>query len=304
MNSNTSITLDLVDSRTSKLITASDGNLATSTQSITYTIEDANGGKTGSLVMPVYTALNNSVYSHVYQIQNSGSARYDAAALEVRRQITRGLMFQASYTFSHAFDNINGAPTVAGVPSIDANTSAFSSNRASSPFDQRQRLVANATWQPEFTRGKSLFERYFINGWTVSSILTLASGHPVTPIVAADELVYAGVTPLFPGTLDGSGATSRVPFLPVAGYVTGSEHNLDARIARAIPVTERVRALLTFDVFNALNSQWTTGLNPIAYTASAGIIRAVPGAGAGVASVSYPYGTNARSAEVALRITF
>jgi hypothetical protein len=59
-----------------------------------------------------------------------------------------------------------------------------------------------------------------------------------------------------------------------------------------------------FDLFNAFNSQWVTGLNTVAYTASGGIVRAVPGAGAAASAVSWPYGTNARSAQVGFRIVF
>jgi hypothetical protein len=304
ISSNTTLTLNLIDSHAFRLITATDYNLAPPTQSIIYTVEDVSGNKTGTFTMPVYTALNNIDYSHVYQIGNGGSARYDAATLDLRRQLSRGLMFDASYTWSHAFDDLTGVMTPGGIPLVEQNTSAFTSNRASTPTDQRQRLVVNATWQPEIVKSKSFFARYLINGWQLSPILVLASGHPVTATVAADELEYSSVTPLYPGTLDGSGGTPRVPFLPIASYLTGAEHNLNVRLARAIPITERVHALIMFDIFNALNSQWVTGINSVAYTASAGIIRAVPGAGTGNAAVSYPYGTNARSAEIAFRVTF
>jgi hypothetical protein len=304
LDSNTTVTLSLIDSRAVKLITATDANLGTPTQSIAYTLEDVNGNRTGSFVMPVYTALANATYSHAYQVANGGSSRYDAAVIEVRRQMSRGLMFQASYTLSHATDNISGLTIAGGIPAVEANTPAFTGNRASSPTDQRQRLIVNGTWQPEFSRSKSFLARYLINGWQVSPILMLASGHPVTATVAADQLAYSGVTPLFANTMDGSGGNRRVPFLAVDAYTTGTERSLDVRLARSIPITERVRGLLMFDLFNALNSQWTTGLNTVAYTASGGIVRAVPGAGAGAAAVSYPYGTNARSAQVGFRIVF
>jgi hypothetical protein len=304
LGSNTTVTLSLIDSRAVKLITATDANLGAPTASIGYTLQDVNGNKTGTFVMPVYTAQANSTYSHAYQVANGGSARYDAAIIEARRQMSRGLMFQASYTFSHATDNISGLTIPGGIPVVEANTTAFTGNRASSPFDQRQRLVVNASWQPEFSRSKSFAARYLINGWQLSPIVVLASGHPVTATVAADQLAYSGVTPLFANTMDGSGGNPRVPFLSVDAYKTGAEHSLNVRLARSIPITERIRGLLMFDVFNAFNSQWTTGVNSVAYTASAGIVRAVPGAGAGAAAVSYPYGTNARSAQVGFRIVF
>jgi hypothetical protein len=311
LDSNTTVTASVIDSRAFRLLTATDYNLAAPTytlavpnEAITYTIENTSGARTGTFVMPVYTALNNSTYSHVYQVGNGGTARYDAASLEVRRQMSRGLMFQASYTWSHAFDNTYGLPIAGGISVTESNTAGFTSNHASSPTDQRQRFVLSAVWQPELVRSKSFFARYLVNGWQVSPILTMASGHPVTATVAADELAVSSVTPLFANTMDGSGGSQRVPFLPVDAYQTGTERNLDVRLARAVPITERVRGLLMFDAFNAFNSQWITGLNTVAYTASAGIVRAVPGAGTGAAAVSYPYGTNARGFEIAFRIVF
>jgi hypothetical protein len=304
LDSNTTVSLSLIDSRAVKLLTATDTNLGTPTESIAYTVEDVNGNKTKSFVMPVYTALANSTYSHAYDVGNGGSARYDAAAIEVRRQMSHGLMFQASYTLSHATDDISGLTIPGGIPVVETNTTAFTGNRASSPTDQRHRLIVSGTWQPEFSRSKSFAARYLINGWQVSPIFVLASGHPVTATVAADQLAYAGVTPLYANTMDGSGGNPRVPFLSVDAYTTGTEHNLDLRIARSVPITERVRGLLMFDLFNAFNSQWVTGLNTVAYTASGGIVRAVPGAGAAASAVSWPYGTNARSAQVGFRIVF
>jgi hypothetical protein len=95
-----------------------------------------------------------------------------------------------------------------------------------------------------------------------------------------------------------------VPFLPVDDYHTGTEHNLDVRLSRALPFTERIHATLMFDFFNALNSQWITAVNSVAYLATAGVLKPVPGAGTGSAAVSYPYGTNARGAQASIRITF
>jgi hypothetical protein len=303
LSSNTLLTASVIDVRALRLLTATDYNLGTPTQSITYTLEDVNGSKTGTFTTPVFTAFNNTTFSHVYNIGNGGTGRYDAASLEIRRQMTRGLMFQAAYTWSHAFDNLTGLLLPGGITETETNTSAFSSNRAGSPTDQRQRFVLNAVWQSDLIKSKSP-ARYLVNGWQVSPILTLASGHPVTATVAADQLAFGSVTPLFANTIDGYGGTTRVPFLPIDTYKTQAEHNLDIRFGKIIPITERVRISVMFDLLNAFNSQWITGLNTVAYSASNGIIRAVPGAGTGVAAVGYPYQTNARSAQVGFKVIF
>ncbi len=59
-----------------------------------------------------------------------------------------------------------------------------------------------------------------------------------------------------------------------------------------------------FEVFNVLNSQWTTGVNTVAFVATSGVLKPVAGVGTGNAAVSYPYGTNARNCQMAFRVTF
>ena len=71
-----------------------------------------------------------------------------------------------------------------------------------------------------------------------------------------------------------------------------------------VPFTEQVKGALMFEVFNVLNSQWTTGVNTLAFTATSGVLHPVPGVGQANAAVSYPYPTNARSCQVAFRVTF
>jgi hypothetical protein len=90
----------------------------------------------------------------------------------------------------------------------------------------------------------------------------------------------------------------------VAYLRTGTEHNWNLRFARDLPFTERVKGIVMFEVFNVLNSQWSTAVSNIAYTATAGVLHPVAGLGAPVGAGMYPYQTNARSAQVAFRVTF
>jgi hypothetical protein len=95
-----------------------------------------------------------------------------------------------------------------------------------------------------------------------------------------------------------------VPFLPVADYRTGTQYDWNFRLTRAIPITEHIKGSLMFEAFNLLNSQWNTSLNTLAYTVTAGVLKPIAGAGTGNAAVSYPYGTNARSCQIAFRVSF
>jgi hypothetical protein len=297
------VSLSLINASTSQLWMATDDNLAAYTKNITYTIDNAAGAAVSTFTLPVYTARSTTSYSHLYNVGNSGSGRYTAVSIELRRAMSHGVTVQSSYTLSHAIDDTGGLLIAGSIPLLDSN-SGFTSNRDSSATDQRHRFVVNATWQPRFLKSNGIAARYLVNGWQVSTIGTVASGQPTTALVMANETQYSGVTPLFPYTLDGSGGWSREPFGSVASYRTGAQRNVNGRLARSIPITERIKGLLAFEVFNALNSQPITSVNTIAYSASAGVLKPVAGAGSGAAATSYPYGTNARSAQASFRITF
>jgi hypothetical protein len=79
---------------------------------------------------------------------------------------------------------------------------------------------------------------------------------------------------------------------------------LDARLSRELPFSERVKAVLMFEAFNAFNTQYNTGINTQAFSASGGILKPTIGLGVGNASQGFPDGTNARRCQVGLRVTW
>jgi hypothetical protein len=303
LTSSTTLSASFIDNRGYKLWTATDTNLATPTKTGTYTIDDANGNKVGTFTTPIYTAKNDGNYAHIYDVENGGSSWYNALAVELRHRMSRDLTVQASYTLSHAIDDVAGPLVMGGIPLITSDP-AYTTNRADSATDRHQQLAINAVWSPNFSHSDSFVARYLINGWQFSTIGTLGSSLPETPTVVASGQQLSGITPAFPTTIDGSGAWDRVPFYSVDSLRTGAMYNWNARFTRTIPFSERIKGSLMFEVFNILNSQWTTGVNTLAFTAVSGVLKPVPGVGAANASVSYPYGTNARNCQVAFRVTF
>ncbi len=180
----------------------------------------------------------------------------------------------------------------------------YQPDRGDSAFDQRHRGVVNWIWQPTLTKSAAPMARYVVNGWQLSGIATLASSFHETPMVIVSGQQFSGVTMVYTTSLDGSGGWSRAPFLPVGSLLTGPEYDLDARLSRSVRITERVKATLMFEAFNVFNHQYNTSVNAIAYTATLGVLKPVPLLGVGNAADGFPYGSNARRAQVALRITF
>ena len=64
-------------------------------------------------------------------------------------------------------------------------------------------------WQPVVMRGQSVALRHLLNGWALSSITTVASGHPVTPLVLVSGQQFSGITMQYTTSLDGSGGWNR-----------------------------------------------------------------------------------------------
>ena len=144
---------------------------------------------------------------------------------------------------------------------------------------------------------------HVVNGWAVSGIATIASAQPVTPTVFVSGAQFPGVSLAYT-TMNGSGGFTRVPFLPIGSIDVDQIHKVDARLEREIPFSERVKAKLMFEAFNVFNMMYNTSVNMQAYTATGGVLTPTPNVGTPTASQGFPDGTNARRAQVALRLTF
>jgi hypothetical protein len=301
----TTITASYIYSRGMRLSTESDQNLPVPTLTETYTIDNASGTPVGAFSTPVWNTRTSTEYAHVYEAANEGESWYNGLAVQLRKRMSHGVSVQGSYTWSHSLDDVGGTPIPQlGFVPATTNVGDYWPDRGNSTFDQRHRVVMNWIWQPTLTKSTAPMARYVVNGWQLSGIATLASSFHETPMVIVSGQQFSGVTMVYTTSLNGSGGWSRAPFLPVGSLLTGPQYDLDARLSRTIPITERVKATLMFEAFNGLNHQYNTSVNNIAYTATAGVLKPVPLLGAGNAADGFPYGTNARRAQVALRITF
>ena len=301
----TTLTVSGISSTGFKLWTLSDQNVYAPTTVKTYTIYNAAGAPVGTFPTWIVNTKGSSSFAHAYQVDNSGGSWYHALTVQLNQAMSHGLSLHAAYTWSHAVDDVGGTPVswlgflAPGVINAD-----YRSVQANSAFDQRHRGVISWTWAPRVTKSNSMIARYVLNGWQLSGIATLASPMYETPIVLVNGQQFSGITMLYLNSLNGSGGSQQAPFLRAGSLPTGREHTVDARVSRAVPITERVKATLMLEAFNVFNSQFNTSVNTIAYTATSGVLRPVTGLGDGNAAVGYPYGTNSRRAQIALRVEF
>ncbi|HEY2016285.1 MAG TPA: carboxypeptidase regulatory-like domain-containing protein [Bryobacteraceae bacterium] len=302
-------TASYIWSRGVQIWTSRDLNLNAPTASGTYIIDDASGSQVGSFTTPIWTSKPDTRYSHIYEVDNGGQSWYNGLALQLRKRMAHGLSAGASYTWSHAIDdaNQNGASGTIGWTQSNLAAGNYALDKGSSPLDQRHRAVINFLWSPTFTSRNSPVARFLVNGWELSAITTMASAQPVSATVGSASTsanaVFPGVQLLY-SSMNGSGGWSRVPFWPVSSLDIDRTYRVDARLARSLPFSERVKGTLMFEAFNAFNTQYNTGVNTQAYSLTGNVLKPVNGLGVGNASQGFPDGTNARRAQVALRIVF
>ena len=304
LSNDMTLSLNFIYNRGISLWTALDQNLNLPTITKTYTIDDSSGKAVNSFATLIYNTKTNGNFAHVYQVGNEGASHYDGAAVQWSKRMSHGITAQASYNWSHAIDDLSGSPVLAGFIPANSIPNDYRNDQGNSSFNQPNRIVMNWTWQPVFSSSDSVMARYLINGWQLSGLATLASGLAETPLVLINGQQFSGVTMSYTTSFNGSGGWSRMPLDPVNSLAMGRQYNVDVRLTRALPITERVKAMLMFEAFNAFNTQFNTSVNAITYLATSGVLRPVPGWGAGNAADGSPWGDNARHLQAALRVTF
>jgi hypothetical protein len=301
------LTVSTVFSRGVQLTTTRDLNIGAEGPVVSYRINDASGNQVGTYSTPTYLA-NNRVdrrYQRVVQVENGGQSWYNALIVQLNKRFSKGLQSSVAYTWSHAIDtgNQGGGSNALFFDTLRSTSNgSYSQDKGSSSLDQRHRMVINSIWQPEFTKKTDAFSRWIVNGWQLSQITTLASAQPTTSTMRVVGTPFAGAA--FPQTLNGFGGTTRVPFLPFSNVDIDQVTRCDARIAKELPITERFRAWLQFEAFNITNTVSNTGVLSEAFSMTNGVISPTATFRQPTASQGFPDGTNARRAQVSVRLVF
>jgi hypothetical protein len=142
-------------------------------------------------VYPQNKLANSTGIAEMGLTGSGASSSYNALQASVIKGATHGLVFQLSYTYSHALDTGSSFEN-SGFGSNGSrgyNQYQPSLNYGDSLFDARQRLVFSPVYTVPFKHGSSAFSPYnlAVSGWQVSGIMTVATGFPY-------DISYAGTT--------------------------------------------------------------------------------------------------------------
>jgi hypothetical protein len=214
-------------------------------------------------------------YSVIQTDVNDGYAYYDALDVNLSHTFSRRLTVLASYTWSHAIDNVDP-----DVPSQNPNDPNFTGRleNASAIFDQRQRFVLSGIYVLPLK----------IN---FGGVTTLGSGLPYNIVTGTTNSGDNGATtdrPVIDGVVVGRNTGRGGPIYDVSPF-------LERSFALG---TERVRLALRAEAFNVFNHA-----NFVGYSGTYGN-GATPGAGFGQPLAGITNQLPARSFQFSGRVTF
>jgi hypothetical protein len=188
---------------------------------------------------PIYDPTNrpDKRFAQENEIESVGNSVYNGAFFAVTKRYGAGLQFTASYTYSVAINDTDGAGDT-GTPVSDPSN--IKRDRGLSSSDLRHRFVFEAVWQPRVSAGHAL--NLIVNGWLLAPNVTAQSGFPITAVAGQDlnHDLNNNDLPLFRGrnNVDGPGF-----------------HELNLRFARIFNLyRERVRFQVIGEAENLLNS--------------------------------------------------
>jgi carboxypeptidase family protein len=120
--------------------------------------------------------------TYIDQLNNGDYSHYNALQLTVNERVSHGLSFLTAYTYSHALDIVSGENSSAQPFPISAYAERL--NYASSDNDVRHRF----TFSPTYALPGMKSPGQMLQGWTISSIITLQSGLPWYPTDETTDL--------------------------------------------------------------------------------------------------------------------
>ncbi len=127
-------------------------------------------------------------FSTIIEAQNTGGSFYNAMQANVRRRLTRGLLFGAAYTWSKSLDY--GSSNGTNIVNAYDNSIMF----GPSDFDTRHVFVGNYVWDiPYGSHASNIFVRTLLGDWQTSGTIQMQSGRPIN--VSTGSFDQAGVGP-------------------------------------------------------------------------------------------------------------
>ena len=225
------------------------------------------------------------VFGSIFAQDTIGNSNYNSLQASVEKHFSRGLQFQAAYTWSKSFDYGSSFEDI--LDPLD-----FARSYALSQFDARNRFVFSYDWHLPVPKLGGIAGKA-ADGWSLSGILTFQSGFPIRITDSADNELQNSFDFLTPGEPDLVGKFRRLDprgpgnfaFDPSAfaapaqlGVIGSSPramccgpgiNDLDFAFLKDTGITEKTRLQFRAEFFNLFNHAQFVNPAPTGGVASA-----------------------------------
>jgi hypothetical protein len=135
----------------------------------------------------LYQNVNPNFGSNI-NVATSAASRYNALQVVLQKRTSHGLEFQGAYTRSRVTDETQGQSNIQDCIVSGGLLGVFPLNpsvdKGPACFDIRNNWEINVLYHlPNLTAGNAFVSK-MLNGWFMSSIVSIQSGQPFTPIVS------------------------------------------------------------------------------------------------------------------------
>ena len=143
----------------------------------------------GTYYIPAGTPKANPSLANTWTWFSVGTSSYNALQVDVTRRFSHGLSFRGVYTFSKVLDDGDSMnqTTAGNAPGLVSNPYNLRADKGLATFNVANIGVINAIYSLPFGQGQRYasglegWKGTLISGWSLSSIVTLQSGLPLTP---------------------------------------------------------------------------------------------------------------------------
>jgi outer membrane receptor protein involved in Fe transport len=219
----------------------------------------------------------------VNQLQTSADSNYNSLQISLTQRNWHRFYNQIAYTWSHSIDTASDGQDYVPNASQPNDSTNPSGNKGNSNFDVRNRFVFTSTY--DIPKAEAL--KKFGEGWSLSGVLTIMSGHPFSlnydfvgdfdgsgegfgrpDVIAPIHYNYSNPAEFLdlssftvPCTLDGTGTndTNCIPGTRHFGnegrnsLLGPNYRNLDFAISKMTSMNERFKVQFRTDFYNLFN---------------------------------------------------
>jgi Carboxypeptidase regulatory-like domain len=148
------------------------------------------------------------------------TSNYNGLNVTLRKRFSRGLQFNANYTFAKALDEVSDAFRTKITTTFTGPTDPMNLRNDYGPadFDARHRFVLSPTYDLPFMHGNR-----WLGGWSVNTILSYQTGTPIylTGLTDSNESGVPNQRPAFVGASVSSAINTDVS--PAHGYLNKAD---------------------------------------------------------------------------------